>query len=61
MTFLLLTFFALALTQARADSTFYEDNDSNVITLDSSNFDELVLESNDIWMVEFYAPWLVYF
>jgi protein disulfide-isomerase A6 len=28
-----------------------------VVVLDSSNFDELVMNSKDIWMVEFYAPW----
>ena len=30
---------------------------SDVVVLDSLNFDELVLESKDIWIVEFYAPW----
>jgi len=25
--------------------------------LNDSNFDEVVLGSKDIWMVEFYAPW----
>jgi len=28
-----------------------------VVVLDASNFDELVMNSKDIWMVEFYAPW----
>lgn len=28
-----------------------------VVVLDHSNFDELVMNSKDIWMVEFYAPW----
>jgi len=28
-----------------------------VVVLDSSNFEELVMNSKDIWMVEFYAPW----
>lgn len=28
-----------------------------VVVLDQSNFDELVMNSKDIWMVEFYAPW----
>lgn len=27
------------------------------IELTSSNFDELVLKSNDLWLVEFFAPW----
>mmetsp|Transcript_25536 Transcript_25536/g.19309 ORF Transcript_25536/g.19309 Transcript_25536/m.19309 type:complete len:97 (+) Transcript_25536:407-697(+) len=31
--------------------------DKDVVVLDASNFDEVVLKSKDIWMVEFYAPW----
>lgn len=27
------------------------------VELDSRNFDELVVKSKDLWMVEFYAPW----
>ena len=30
---------------------------SDVIELTESNFAELVMGSNDLWMVEFYAPW----
>lgn len=30
---------------------------SDVVTLTDSNFDELVLNSGDVWLVEFYAPW----
>ncbi|CAH2049985.1 unnamed protein product, partial [Iphiclides podalirius] len=30
---------------------------SDVITLTDSNFKELVLDSEDLWLVEFYAPW----
>jgi len=32
-------------------------NKSNVIELTDANFDALVMESNDHWLVEFYAPW----
>ena len=28
-----------------------------VIELTDSNFEELVLQSEDLWLVEFYAPW----
>ena len=28
-----------------------------MIVLSDNTFDELVLKSNDIWIVEFYAPW----
>jgi protein disulfide-isomerase A6 len=31
--------------------------DKDVVVLGESNFDELVLGSKDIWLVEFYAPW----
>ncbi|GBP29041.1 Protein disulfide-isomerase A6 homolog [Eumeta japonica] len=30
---------------------------SDVITLTDSNFKELVLDSEDMWLVEFFAPW----
>lgn len=32
-------------------------NKDEVVVLDATNFDALVLKSKDIWMVEFYAPW----
>lgn len=28
-----------------------------VVVLTESNFDKAVMQSKDIWMVEFYAPW----
>ena len=31
--------------------------DGDVVILTDSNFDETVLKSKDIWLVEFYAPW----
>lgn len=34
---------------------FYEKGD--VVELTPSNFDRLVLQSDEIWVVEFYAPW----
>lgn len=30
---------------------------TDVVKLTDANFDSLVLESNDLWLVEFYAPW----
>lgn len=30
---------------------------SDVVELDDSNFEELVLDSEDLWLVEFFAPW----
>ncbi|CAF3588051.1 unnamed protein product [Rotaria sordida] len=35
---------------------FYSSND-DVVELDPSNFDRLVMQSSDLWIVEFYAPW----
>ncbi|TNV74553.1 hypothetical protein FGO68_gene16110 [Halteria grandinella] len=32
-------------------------SDKDVTVLNQGNFDELVLGSKDIWLVEFYAPW----
>jgi len=31
--------------------------DKDVVVLGEDNFDELVMQSKDIWLVEFYAPW----
>ena len=28
-----------------------------MVELTDSNFDKLVIESDDIWLVEFFAPW----
>ncbi|GIX82821.1 protein disulfide-isomerase A6 homolog [Caerostris darwini] len=38
-------------------SSHKEGDPKDVIELTDSNFDETVLESNDMWLVEFYAPW----
>ncbi|CAF3199929.1 unnamed protein product [Rotaria socialis] len=35
---------------------FYSSSD-DVIQLDPTNFERLVLQGSDIWFVEFYAPW----
>ncbi|VDM95031.1 unnamed protein product [Thelazia callipaeda] len=37
-------------------NAFYESN-PNVVELTSSNFNNKVLNSNKIWIVEFFAPW----
>ena len=34
-----------------------ESNPEDVITLTDGNFDKKVLDSNEMWLVEFYAPW----
>jgi protein disulfide-isomerase A6 len=35
---------------------FYSSSD-DVVQLDQSNFDRLVIQSSDLWIVEFYASW----
>jgi protein disulfide-isomerase A6 len=35
---------------------FYSSN-SDVVDLTAANFDRLVIESDAVWLVEFYAPW----
>lgn len=37
-------------------NSFYPRN-SGVVTLDDSNFNKLVVSSDDLWAIEFYAPW----
>ena len=32
---------------------------ADVIQLTDSNFDSTVMNSEDLWLVEFYAPWCV--
>lgn len=39
------------------DSKKSSDSSDDVIELTDSNFDKLVLDSSDIWLVEFFAPW----
>ena len=31
--------------------------DKDVVVLTDSNFDELVLKSDDLWLIDYYAPW----
>ncbi len=37
-------------------NAFYSSSD-DVVQLDPSNFDSLVVQSSDLWIIEFYAPW----
>ncbi|XP_050422842.1 protein disulfide-isomerase A6 homolog [Adelges cooleyi] len=40
-----------------ANSSKKSSSGDNVVELTDANFDQLVLNSNDIWLVEFFAPW----
>jgi protein disulfide-isomerase A6 len=46
----------LCLLAAAASAGFYGKN-SAVVTLTPANFDKEVIESDDVWLIEFYAPW----
>jgi thioredoxin-like negative regulator of GroEL len=35
----------------------FQGDPKDVIELTDSNFDSVVLNSEDMWLVEFYAPW----
>lgn len=37
--------------------SFQTKDSKDVIELTDENFDKLVLNSEDLWLVEFYAPW----
>ncbi|XP_025424191.1 protein disulfide-isomerase A6-like [Sipha flava] len=39
--------------------TFYE-SDSGVVELTDDNFNRTVLETDNVWLVKFYAPWCRY-
>lgn len=40
-----------------AGSLALYDSSSDVVDLTPSNFDRLVTNSDEVWIVEFYAPW----
>lgn len=50
------TFFVCSLSVFAAVQGFYSSND-DVVQLDPTNFDRLVIQSSDVWLVEFYASW----
>lgn len=41
----------------RPEDSGSDKSDSDVVTLTDDNFKKLVLDSEDLWLVEFYAPW----
>ena len=54
---ILFPLFAVCLVAiATSVSGFYTSSD-DVVELTPSNFNKLVIQSDEVWMVEFYAPW----
>lgn len=51
---------SFAFYKNRSEKSFEFYKNSNVIELHPSNFDELVLQSDQIWVVQFYAEWCYY-
>lgn len=49
-------FLALILTFIVATEALYPSS-SDVVPLNSANFDRLVEQSDHVWVVEFFAPW----
>ena len=45
----------LAVLVASANALY--SSGSDVVSLKSSNFDRLVKDSDNVWIVEFFAPW----
>ena len=50
---------AALLTVTAGVSALYDSSD-DVVELTGGNFNRLVVNSEDIWLVEFYAPWYVH-
>ena len=43
--------------ESRQENSEGNVDDKDVVVLTDNNFDESVFNSNDLWFVEFYAPW----
>lgn len=43
--------------QPKKEQEKNDSDDGDVVVLTESNFESMVFESEDIWFVEFYAPW----
>ena len=52
-----LVMFGIVMSAIPAVSAMYESAASKVVNLNSANFKKMVLDSDEMWFVEFYAPW----
>lgn len=53
----LLNFFVLVLAFLATNCFALYPSSGNVIELTPSNFDKLVIKGDEVWVVEFFAPW----
>jgi len=44
-------------SSSSSNNSYSAQSDKDVVVLTDDNFDSTIFGSNDIWMVEFYAPW----
>lgn len=47
----------LGIAVIAVQSSFFDGKSSKVVNLTPEDFDKKVIESTDLWIVEFYAPW----
>lgn len=57
ISFLLVAHLALILTAAVLPALALYDKSDDVYELTADNFDMMVINSEHVWVVEFYAPW----
>lgn len=53
----LITFAIISILSYTPSSNAHDDWGGSVVVLSESNFDAKVLDSDDVWLVNFYAPW----
>lgn len=44
-------------SNVNTNESLFQGSSDDVIELTDDNFDSLVLNSDDMWLVEFFAPW----
>lgn len=49
--------FAISALLGTLVQAMYDGASSRVVNLNAANFKSMVLDSDEMWFVEFYAPW----
>ena len=49
--------FAISAFLGTLVQAMYDSASSRVVNLNAANFKSMVLDSDEMWFVEFYAPW----